>query len=68
MTVTGDAQAGPDTGSGSGKAEPWAASLARVDLGEIPYNEATEAMWPAGSRSGGPGRPATGCSCSATHR
>ena len=44
MTVTGDAQAGLDTGSGSGKAEPWAGSLERVDLGEIPYNEATEAM------------------------
>jgi lipoyl(octanoyl) transferase len=54
MTVTGDAQAGPDAGSRSGKAEPWAGSLERVDLGEIPYAEATEAMrgWVAERRSG----------------
>jgi lipoyl(octanoyl) transferase len=54
MTVTGDAQAGPDTGSGSGKAQPWAGSLERVDLGEIPYDEATEAMrgWVAERRAG----------------
>jgi lipoyl(octanoyl) transferase len=54
MTITGDAQAGPDTGSGSGKAEPWAGSLERADLGEIPYNEATEAMrgWVAERRAG----------------
>lgn len=44
MTVAGDAQAGPDIGSASGRAEPWAASLQRVDLGEIPYEEAIQAM------------------------
>ncbi len=44
MTVAGDAQAGPGAGSASGPAEPWAASLERVDLGEIPYDEAIRAM------------------------
>jgi lipoate-protein ligase B len=44
MTIAGDAQAGPDAGSRSGTGEPWAGSLERVDLGEIPYGEATEAM------------------------
>jgi lipoate-protein ligase B len=44
MTVADDAQAGPDIGSASGRAEPWAASLQRVDLGEIPYEEAIQAM------------------------
>jgi lipoyl(octanoyl) transferase len=54
MTITGDAQTGPGTGSGNGQAEPWAGSLERVDLGEIPYHEATEAMrgWVAERRAG----------------
>jgi hypothetical protein len=37
MTIARDAQAGPDAGSTSGRTEPWAGSLERVDLGEIPY-------------------------------
>jgi lipoate-protein ligase B len=44
MTIAGDAQAGPGAGPRGGRAEPWAVSLERVDLGEIPYDEATEAM------------------------
>jgi lipoate-protein ligase B len=44
MTIAGDAQARPGEGSRGGRAEPWAGSLERVDLGEIPYDEATEAM------------------------
>jgi len=44
MTIAGDAQAGPDSGPALGCAAPWAGSLERVDLGEIPYDEATEAM------------------------
>jgi len=42
--MVGDAQAEPGSGSTSGRAEPWAGSLKRVDLGEIPYEEAIEAM------------------------
>jgi lipoate-protein ligase B len=54
MTIAGDAQAGPGAGSRAGQAEPWAASLERVDLGEIPYDEATEAMrgWVTGRQAG----------------
>jgi lipoate-protein ligase B len=54
MTIAGDAQAGRDTGSASGRAEPWAGSLERVDLGEIPYQDATEAMrgWVAQRQAG----------------
>jgi lipoate-protein ligase B len=44
MTIAGDAQATPDPGPTRGGAAPWAGSLERVDLGEIPYGEATEAM------------------------
>jgi lipoate-protein ligase B len=44
MTIAGDAQAAPDSGPARGGAAPWAGSLERVDLGEIPYDEATEAM------------------------
>ena len=44
MTIAGDAQAAPDPGPTRGGAAPWAGSLERVDLGEIPYDEATEAM------------------------
>ena len=54
MTIAGDAQAGPDARPGNGRAAPWAASLERVDLGEIPYTEAIEAMggWVAERRAG----------------
>lgn len=57
MTIAGDTQAGRDAGPGSGRAEPWAGSLERVDLGEVPYDEAIEAMsgWVAERRSGGAG-------------
>ena len=44
MTIAGDARAAPDSGPARGGAAPWAGSLERVDLGEIPYDEATEAM------------------------
>jgi lipoate-protein ligase B len=44
MTIIGDAQAEPGSGSTSGRAEPWAGSLKRVDLGEIPYEDAIEEM------------------------
>ena len=44
MTIAGDARAGPDADPARGRAAPWAGSLERVDLGEIPYGEATEAM------------------------
>jgi lipoate-protein ligase B len=44
MTIAGDTQAAPDPGPARGGAEPWAGSLERVDLGEIPYDEATVAM------------------------
>jgi lipoate-protein ligase B len=54
MTIAGDAQAGPDAAPRSGQAEPWAGSLERVDLGEVPYDEAIEAMagWVAERRAG----------------
>ena len=44
MTIAGEARARPGAGSRGSQAEPWAGSLERVDLGEIPYDEATEAM------------------------
>ncbi len=54
MTIAGDAAAGPDARPGNGRAAPWARSLERVDLGEVPYAEAIEAMdgWVAGRRAG----------------
>lgn len=54
MTIVGDAQAGPGSGSTSGRAEPWAGSLKRVDLGEIPYEDAIEEMrgWVEQRRAG----------------
>lgn len=54
MTIVGDAQAEPGSGSTSGRAEPWAGSLKRVDLGEIPYEDAIEEMrgWVEQRRAG----------------
>jgi lipoate-protein ligase B len=54
MTIIGDAQAEPGSGSTSGRAEPWAGSLKRVDLGEIPYEDAIEEMrgWVEQRRAG----------------
>ena len=54
MTIAGDAQAGQDAGTGSGRPASWAGSLERVDLGEVPYEEAIEAMggWVAERRAG----------------
>lgn len=54
MTIVGDAQAEPGSGSTSGRAEPWAGSLKRVDLGEIPYEDAVEEMrgWVEQRRAG----------------
>ena len=54
MTIAGDAQADPGAGSASGRAEPWAGSLERVDLGEVPYEAAIEGMrgWVAERRAG----------------
>ena len=54
MTIVGDAQAEPGSGSTSGRAEPWAGSLKRVDLGEIAYEDAIEEMrgWVEQRRAG----------------
>ena len=54
MALASDSQAGPDAGPGSGPAATWAGSLQRVDLGEVPYTGAIEAMggWVAERRSG----------------
>ncbi len=54
MTIVGDAQAEPGSGPTSGRAEPWAGSLKRVDLGEIPYEDAIEEMrgWVEQRRAG----------------
>ncbi len=54
MTIAGDAQAGLPASPASDRAEPWAGSLERVDLGEIPYGQATESMrgWVAQRQAG----------------
>ena len=54
MTLAGDLQPGPDTRPGNSAAEPWAGSLERVDLAEVPYNDAIEEMrgWVAERRAG----------------
>ncbi|HEX3390529.1 MAG TPA: lipoyl(octanoyl) transferase LipB [Streptosporangiaceae bacterium] len=44
MTLTGDLQAGPDAGPRDRAAAPWAGSLERVDLAEVPYADANEQM------------------------
>ena len=54
MTLAGDLQPGPDPRPGHRPAAPWAGSLERVDLAEVPYDDATEEMrgWVAERRAG----------------
>jgi lipoyl(octanoyl) transferase len=54
MTLTGDVQPGPDARPGNSPAAPWAGSLERVDLAEVPYADAIEEMrgWVAERRAG----------------
>ena len=54
MTLTGDVQPGPDARPGNRLAAPWAGSLERVDLAEVPYDDAIEEMrgWVAERRAG----------------
>ena len=54
MALASDPRAGPGARPGSGPAATWAGSLQRVDLGEVPYDEAIEAMrgWVAERQAG----------------
>jgi lipoyl(octanoyl) transferase len=54
MTLAGDLQPGPDARPGNRPAAPWAGLLERVDLAEVPYDDAIEEMrgWVAERRAG----------------
>jgi lipoyl(octanoyl) transferase len=54
MTLAGEVQPGPDARPGNSPAAPWAGSLERVDLAEVPYEDAIEEMrgWVAERRAG----------------
>jgi lipoate-protein ligase B len=54
MTLARDFQPGPDAPPENRPAASWAGSLERVDLAEVPYDEATEAMrgWVAERQAG----------------
>jgi lipoate-protein ligase B len=54
MTLAGDLQPEPDARPGNRPAAPWAGSLERVDLAEVPYDDAIEEMrgWVAERRAG----------------